>query len=307
MQDIRFSKSVIRRVALIAMAAVSTQLLTGVAFAQDDEELEEIVVKGTRSDLADAVNAKRASDTMSDFIVAADIGNLPDVNIADSLQRVPGVQVQRNDRGQTAEVTIRGLPSNFTQVLYNGRPVTTGFSNSSAVFDNRNFQAFIVPSSFVQKIKVGKSSKADMVAGGIAGTVDVVSRKASSYKDLTLAFDARGRQESNSGEISQNYSALLANTFRDDKLGFLVGVNYVNEKPDQHRTRGGFYDRLRDEQLGRDLNGDGDFVDTDLIVRRNVILENFPQRRERYSIVSNLECIFKPAAAFRHWDAELGV
>lgn len=252
-----------------------------------------IVVTGTRSDLREALADKRAADIVSDVIVAEDIGNLPDQNIADSLQRVPGVQVQRNDRGQTSDVTIRGLPSNFTKVLYNGRPVSTVFSDT---LRNRNFQAFIVPSTFVSKLGVAKTSKADVVEGGIAGTVDIVSKKAFDYKGRRIAFDARISNESNSGAFGTAISGLYADTFANDTIGFLIGVNYTLERPDQHRVRGGMYTRSKkssNEKAGRDLNGDGDFADKDIVVRNNVMAEDFSQRRERISVVSNLE--FRPS------------
>ena len=244
-----------------------------------EEVLEEVVVTGTRADLNNALVDKRSSDVVSDSIVASDIGNLPDVNIADSLQRVPGVQVQRNDRGQTADVTIRGLPSSFTQVLYNGRPVSTVFNDS---LSKRSFQAFVVPSAFVKKLGVAKTSIPDAVEGGIAGTVNVTSQKAFDYDERRLVFDARGRLESNSGDITQNYSALYADQFADDRVGFLIGINWNEEVPDMHRARGGQYASAQNERAGRDLNGDGDFVDKGIIVRNNVVLENFKQDRERF-------------------------
>ena len=140
----------------------------------DDEILEEIVVVGTRADLTAAINFKRNSDTIVDAISASDIGKMPDQNIADSLQRVPGVQIQRN-RGQAEEITIRGLQGRFTQTLVNGRLITTVFSDN---LSNRNFQAYIMPSAFVSRLAVHKSGKADVREGGIAGSVDIVTQRA---------------------------------------------------------------------------------------------------------------------------------
>ena len=279
-------------------AAISIQVaLSVVALAQEGVKgnaVEEIVVTGTRGDLKSALLDKRDSDVLLDSLVAEDIGNLPDVNIADSLQRVPGVQVQRNDRGQTANISIRGLPSSFTQVLYNGRAVSTVFNER---LSNRNFQAFVVPSTFVRKLGVAKTSKADITEGGIAGTVNVESQRAFNYDDRTFAFDTRIRSESNSGALSQSYSALFADQYADNTIGFLLGVSWNEELPDLHRARGGQYASTRNEADGRDLNGDGDFTDQGIIVRNNIVLENFKQNRERMALVSNLE--FRPNDNFK--------
>lgn len=288
-------KTLFSTVSLVALA------LSGTAGAQvstgeqaEDEAIEEIMVTGTRADLASAVNSKRSSDVITDDIWSNDIGSLPDLNIGDSLQRVPGVQVQRNARGQTADISIRGLPSRFSQIVYNGRPVLASYGDD---LGGRNFAAYIVPSSFVRKLGVAKTSRADIVEGGIAGTIDVVSRTAFDARD-TFTFDARAIHESNSEDISEDFSAVFSKLFANETIGFLAGVSYVNELPETHRTRGGNYDISLDEvDPTRDLNGDGDFVDEDIIVRRNTVVELFDSERERIAFTSNLD--YRPSDQFR--------
>ena len=274
--------------ALLACCSLSQAQESNAEDADNDAIVPEaITVIGTRADLASALNDKRASETISDFISSEEIGSLPDLNIGDSLQRVPGVQVQPDARGQTSSITIRGLPSRFTQIVYSGRPVLAPFGDS---LGGRNFSAFIVPSSFVRKLGVAKTSRADVVEGGIAGTIDIVSRTAfSTRKNQNVSFDLRGAHESNSGDISQNFSAMYSDIFADGTLGFLVGANYVKELPETHRVRGGDYNIFQNERRGRDLNGDGDTIDEDIILRRNTVAELFDSERERVALISNLD------------------
>ncbi len=255
------------------------------AQAQGDGVLEEVVVVGTRADLEAAVDFKRASDTIVDAISASDIGKMPDQNIADSLQRVPGVQIQRN-RGQAEEITIRGLPARYTQTLVNGRPITTVFSDT---LNNRNFQAYIMPSAFVSRLAVYKSGKADIQEGGIAGAVDIVTQRAFALGEQRINLSANGNWDGNNGEIGSDISAIYANIFANETLGILLGANIVNEDQGLHRDRGGRYRRARNEARGRDLNGDGDFGDRGIVVRDNVLSENFEQQRDRQSYLANLE------------------
>ena len=251
----------------------------------DDDVIEEIVVVGTRADLGAAIDYKRNADTIVDAISASDIGKMPDQNIADSLQRVPGVQIQRN-RGQAEEITIRGLQGRYTQTLVNGRPISTVFSDT---LSNRNFHAYIMPSAFVSTLAVHKSGTADVQEGGIAGSVDIITQRALRIGERRFNISGNGNWDSNNGEIGSDITAIYADTFADKTVGLVLGVNLVDEDQGLHRDRGGRYRRLYNEARNRDLNGDGDFDDRGLVVRDNVLSENFEQQRERQSYLANLE------------------
>ena len=251
----------------------------------DDEIIEEIVVVGTRADLGAAIDYKRNSDTIVDAISASDIGKMPDQNIADSLQRVPGVQIQRN-RGQAEEITIRGLRALYTQTLVNGRPITTVFSDT---LNNRNFQAYIMPSAFVSTLAVHKSGKADIQEGGIAGSVDIITQRALQIGERRFNISGNGNWDSNNGEIGSDITAIYTDVFADRTVGIVLGMNLVDEDQGLHRDRGGLYRRTYNERRNRDLNGDGDFSDRGLVVRDNVLSENFEQQRERQSFLANVE------------------
>jgi TonB-dependent receptor len=163
---------------------------------EDDEGLEEIVVRGIRRSAVSAQSIKRDSDTFVDAVTAQDIGALSDRSIAEALQRVPGVSVSNfsgpNDPDRFSPegsgVVIRGL--GFTRSEVNGRDIfTTGIGRAI------DFQAF--PSELVSAIEVYKNNSADQIEGGIAGTVNLVTRKPFDNDGFVIA-----------GSVDFNYSDL---------------------------------------------------------------------------------------------------
>ncbi|SHI14728.1 TonB-dependent receptor [Ferrimonas marina] len=214
---------------LTPVAAAIALLLPHAAQANDTpndsefQDVEVIRVSGTRASLSQAMNDKRFADGQVDVIAAEDIGVMPDPDIGDSLERVAGVQVQRDETGVANEVNIRGLPGYMTKVLYNGNEIST------AINPNRNFSYDIMPSAFVSSVSVQKSSSADLKEGGLSGTVDMRSHR---------AFDADGRvtrvigkttNGSNSDEWGPDLTFLHSDTFANDTVGLAFGVNYLKE------------------------------------------------------------------------------
>lgn len=142
--------------------------------------LGDFVVTGVRGSLISAQELKQNSVQFVDSIVAQDIGKLPDNTVADALQRVPGIQVGR-DNGEVNSVVIRGLPNLGTTL--NGREVFTGTGRAVALQD--------VPSELVAGVDVYKSNAPDQIEGGIAGLIDIRLRRPLDFKGLT--FGASGR------------------------------------------------------------------------------------------------------------------
>lgn len=285
----RKGKACARRAVFFFAGAVAALGASGVspvrAQDSDDEPIEEIVVVGTRADLGAAIDTKRNADTIVDAISTSDIGKMPDQNIADSLQRVPGVQIQRT-RGQAEEITIRGLQARYTQTMVNGRPIATVFNDT---LNNRNFQAYIMPAAFVSSLEVHKSGKADVQEGGIGGSVNIITQRGLAAGKRRINISGTGNWDGNNGGTGSEITAIYTDALADKTVGIMLGVNIVDENQGLHRDRGGRYRRLHDEARDRDLNGDGDFEDRGIVVRDNVLSENFEQQRERQSYLANLE------------------
>lgn len=165
----------IRAINTIALTATGITLAQ-VSQAQEAEVLEEVVVKGMRYSLEAAADAKRNDSRVVDVIVAEDIGKLPDNNIAEALQRVTGVSINR-DFGVGTDVSIRGLKQNRVEV--NGR---------STMGDNRNgvgFEEF--PASFLAAVEVVKSPTPEMVEGALGGTINLKTIRPLDLKDTQIA------------------------------------------------------------------------------------------------------------------------
>jgi iron complex outermembrane receptor protein len=179
---------------------------------------EEVVVTGIRRSLADALSVKRDASAIVDAISAEDIGKFPDQNLAESLQRVPGVQITRN-KGEGSGVSVRGLGANFTRTFYNGRILPSPTAG-------RNFSFTSLSSDFVSRVEVQKSPTADLIDGGVAATVNVqVARPLDLGKNRT-ALSAEGLYESNPKKWSPHVAFYTSQVLLDDTLGINFGANY---------------------------------------------------------------------------------
>src|SRR5271168_3146092 len=146
--------------------------------------LEEVVVTGIRFSLEQSLEKKHAATTLVEVITAEDIGKMPDKNIADSLQRVPGMTLSsagateggfdENDR-----VSMRGTNPSLTQTLVDGHNVAAGdwFVLNQTAEVGRSVSYTLLPSEIVSQVVVQKSSSASLVEGGVAGSIDIVTRK----------------------------------------------------------------------------------------------------------------------------------
>jgi TonB-dependent receptor len=166
------------------------------------DELQEIVVSGFRESLATAVENKRNAAAIVDTIAAEDIGKFPEQNLAESLQRITGVQIQRS-AGEGQFVSIRGLDPKFTQVNLDGRelPTPTG---------TRTFDFTIFSSDFVNAIDVYKSPTADLTEGGLAGVANVRTFDPAAVKERQIVLVAKGSDDLNSNEINPRFTAFYA-------------------------------------------------------------------------------------------------
>lgn len=224
---IRNRRSLSAGVAAIALIAAAAPAL---AQAPADDGAE-IVVTGIRGSLASSARQKRATPTIVESITAEDIGKLPDVSIADSLARLPGVTAQRLE-GRDQRLSIRGLGPDFSTTLLNGREQVT-------VGDNRGVEYDQYPSEFFNNVVVQKSPDASLIAAGIAGTVDLRMLRPLAQKDRIIAVQARGQMNGlknlnpDSPRFGYRGSATYVDKFADDTLGIALGVS-VSSSPSQN-------------------------------------------------------------------------
>ena len=186
----------------------------------------EIVVTGTRASLNRALDLKKKTIGIVDAISAEDIGKFPDQNVAESLQHVPGVSIDRSG-GEGHTITVRGFGPQFNTVLLNGRLLATENPGREFSFD-------ILPSEILSAAEVYKSATADQQDGGIGSTVVLRTARPLDHPGFHVSASAAAKFDSTRNKGTPNGSALISDTNDDGTFGILASVDY--DKRDSHFT-----------------------------------------------------------------------
>ena len=200
------------------------------AQAQEPEDvLEEIVVQGYRSSLRQSLATKRSEAGVVDAISAEDIADFPDLNLAESIQRIPGVSIDRVN-GEGRRITVRGLPGDFNRIRINNMEAmnTTGSADSSGGSNRgRGFDFNTFASDLFTGITVRKTGSADVEEGSIGATVDLRTARPFDYDEgLTLATSIQGGWNDLSEEFNPRFSGLISATNAEGTFGGLLSVAY---------------------------------------------------------------------------------
>lgn len=214
--------------ALSVSASALALLLAGAANAQeapsDDSAAaeEEVVVSGFRSSLSQALEVKRSTTSMVDAIVAEDIAKFPDQNLAESLQRIPGVAIERQG-GEGRRISVRGLGSQFTAVRLNGlQTIAAGADNAS-----RSFDFNIFASELFNSLVVHKSYTASLDEGSLGAVVDLNTGNPLAGKPgFTFALNAQGAYNSNTERVKPRVAGLISYRSPSGVWGANVSVAY---------------------------------------------------------------------------------
>lgn len=234
---------------MLALASLSAP-----AFAQDT--METVVVTGMRASLQRAMDIKRDTTAIVDAVSAEDIGKFPDKNVADALQRVPGVNTMSAASGEGGfdendRVSIRGTNASLTQTLVNGHGVSTGdwFILDQYQTIGRSVSYSLFPAEIVSSTKVYKSQQADLVEGGVAGAVDIITRKPLDFKDtITIEGSAEAAYTTLRGDTTPQFNGLFAWKNDTDSFGVMVQ---------------GFYEQRNIRRDGQEFLGYSQFAATD--------------------------------------------
>ncbi len=201
-------------------------------------ELDTVVVTGFRETLLHARDLKRRATGDTEVILAEDIAAFPDLNLAESLQRVPGMTISR-DTGEGRQIALRGLGPDFTRAQLNGMEVSastaSGMDNRGSVSRTRAFDYSIFASELFNKVTVWKSYAVDQDEGGIGGTVALRTAKPFDYPGDKLAFSAKGLTNSATRTVSPRVAALVSRRWGD--LGALVSVAYGENDANEYGYR----------------------------------------------------------------------
>ncbi|MEC4590532.1 TonB-dependent receptor [Nitrospirillum amazonense] len=247
-------------------SVVAVLAMSATAYAADapapaaDSSLDEIVVTGFRKSIQDSIDVKRDKTAVVDVVSAEDIGKLPDKNVADALQRVPGVMIQSAASGEGGfdeadRVSIRGSSPSLTNTTINGHGVATGdwFLLDQFSTVGRSVSFSLLPSEIVDKTLVYKSQQADLVEGGVAGSIDILTRKPLDFKDnFTAAADIEGVYGDMAEKVSPQFNGLVSWKNKSNTFGVLAQA---------------FYEERDVQREGQEVLGYSQFAATDAAVK----------------------------------------
>ena len=233
-----YARRSIRTLTRLACGASLAVLAASPAWAQDaaaaDEAAvaneDEIVVTGFRASLGAALNVKRESVAAVDAIVAEDIAKFPDQNLAESLQRIPGITIQR-DGGEGRGITVRGLGSQFTRVRVNGLETVATSTDGASANRDRAFDFNVFASELFSSIVVHKTASAELDEGSLGAVVDLNTGNPLAGKGgFTAALSAQGSYNDLSEKVGPRVAGLLSWVNDAGTLGFAVSAAYSDQK-----------------------------------------------------------------------------
>lgn len=214
-----YKKSKLASAVLTVLAASAAPNLHA---QESDPAFEQIQVTGIRGSMSRAMDVKRDSSGVVDAISAEDIGKFPDTNLAESLQRITGVSIDRSG-GEGQLITVRGFGPQFNTVLVNGRQI-------ASENDSRAFSFDTIASELVSSLDVYKTSTATMQSGGVGSTININTARPFAIRGFKVAGSVKGVYDENSEESTPQVSGLISNTFNDDTFGVLFALSHQQRK-----------------------------------------------------------------------------
>ena len=217
----------------------------------DEVNVERIQVTGIRSSIKESLFLKQNSVSLVDLVVADDIGKFPDENLAEALQRIPGVTITRNG-GEGQNILVRGLGDGYNVTTLNGRKLASENAGRDFNFDT-------IASELVNVLAVYKSPEARLTEGGIGAIVDIQTRKPLDLEGRTIQASAKGIYESRTEDIHPHASLIIGDKTDDDTFGALLSAVYSRKtlRADTYSAEGFF-----DEDEGWGVDSAGVPVDT---------------------------------------------
>ena len=286
----------LRRTALAALIA-EIVVMTGASAQTGDPDVDpaaKVVVSGIRASLSSSLNTKRMQDGVVDAVSAEDAGKFPDTNIAESLQRVTGVQIQRNN-GEGRYISVRGLGPEFNNVLVNGRTLTSDTGGREFSFD-------LLSSDLISKALVYKTSQAFLPEGGIGSTVDIqTARPLSGKTGHSSVINVSSSWDSNSKDYTPNASGMYSFANADRTFGVTGSISYTDRSSKQNKSITDAWNYRDVSMINGDLNSRG-LTEADVTTRKLYIPQSFGYQQEnetRKRAVGNLTVQYNPSPAWK--------
>ena len=243
-------------IAAWAQDAAATMGNPGPAQTQDapaTEDAQDVVVTGIRASLKQSVDLKRDAQGVVDAISAEDIGKFPDTNLAESLQRITGVSIDRSN-GEGSFVTVRGFGPEFNLVTLNGRQMPTSqLGDGSSAPSSRSFDFANLASEGIAAVEVFKSGRAAVPSGGIGSSINIRTPRPLDRPGLRGSIAVKGvidTTRNGKDPITPEVSGIFSDTFADGRIGVLITGAYQRRKASTNQANVGW----RDGYLGNENN-----------------------------------------------------
>ncbi|MBO1746621.1 MULTISPECIES: TonB-dependent receptor [Stenotrophomonas] len=237
--------------AAVAPLGASAQQATATTGAQDATTLDSVQVTGYRYAIEKSLQQKRDANAVVEVITAEDVGKFPDKNVADALQRVPGVVITRSG-GEGKSVSVRGLAPDLTLTQLNGNFVASSETNNEAT---RSFNYTLLPSNMLSSAELFKSPEARIDEGGIGGTVILHTRRPLEMEANSGYVNLEGTSSDTSHDVDPQVSALYSWHSKDERFGVLVGVTQQKRTSRTMEASTEDYQWYGNGTTARDANG----------------------------------------------------
>jgi len=287
----------LRRTVMAALIADLVLATSAQAQTPDEPVVDpsaKVVVSGIRASLSSSLNTKRMQDGVVDAVSAEDAGKFPDTNIAESLQRVTGVQIQRNG-GEGRYISVRGLGPEFNNVLVNGRTMTSDTGGREFSFD-------LLSSDLISKALVYKTSQPFLPEGGIGSTVDIqTARPLSGKTGHSSVVNVSSAWDSNSEKYTPNASGMYSYANEARTFGVTGSLSYTDRASKQSKAVNDAWN-LRDvSMINGDLNSRG-LTMADVTTKKLYMPQSYGFQQEdesRKRLVGNLTVQYNPSPTWK--------
>ena len=270
---------------VLAIGLVAQPALAQVAASGDEPAGDEIIVNGIRKSLRDAMDVKRDSQGVVDAISAEDIGKFPDTNLAEALQRITGVSIDRNS-GEGSKVTVRGFGPDFNLVLLNGRQMpASGLGSCCEAPASRSFDFANLAAEGIAGVEVYKSGRASLPTGGIGSVINIKTPRPLDRPGFKGSLAVKGVYDHTfeGTNITPEVSGIISKTFADDTWGILITGTYQKRRASLAQFNAGW----REGYLGNENNWGSLPVDANDWRGNFAQVTNHPKATDVYQVTQN--------------------
>ena len=228
-----FAKKTLKNTLLAGVSVAAVSLGIDVASAQQSEEVDELIVQGIRKSLQSSSDLKRNAKGIVDAISAEEMGKFPDTNLAESLQRISGVSIDRQ-RGEGSTVTVRGFGPEYNLVTFNGRQIATStLGDGASAPSSRSFDFANLASEGIAGLEVYKTGKAPVASGGIGSVININTTRPLDDKGFkaTASYKVVQDESWNGGSTqTPEISGLISNTWDLAEGEFGVSLSLISQE-----------------------------------------------------------------------------